>query len=131
MYTYEGFALEQLIKKTLHQRSKEGKGDIQITQALQGIWNKKELEIDFVCMDDENKIIRFLSCKRSSEKSIQDVKSLENHVYEFFKQSEGYAYRDWRREHILVAPEYSLELRKKELPNASWRLLDFRDLGLL
>ncbi len=126
----EGFALEEMVRRSIRERSRLGVGDIQVTKEISGYWHKKEVEIDFVCIDEENKIVRFVSCKRNPTKALRDLESLQGHVSRFLQLSEAAFMRDWSHEFVLAAPQFSKEQRSCFTKGPRARLMDLGDLGL-
>jgi len=76
----EGFALEKLAGQLYEERSRNGVGDFPLTQRIQGYWDKGDTEIDLVAVNEQNKVIRFGSCKRSPERLLSDVNNFKGHV---------------------------------------------------
>ena len=92
----EGFGLEKLVRRLYEERSRRGIGDFPLTSAIRGYWDRKDTEIDVVAVNDEDRRIRFGSCKRSASKLLRDVSNFKNHVDRFLSVHKKYA--SWGRE---------------------------------
>lgn len=105
----EGFAQEKLLWQLYEERSRKGIGDFKLTSRVDGFWDKGGTELDFVALNEDEKRIRFASCKRNSEKLLQDVTNFEGHVSRFLAAFP--AYRSWKIDKVGVAPILSEEQR--------------------
>jgi AAA+ ATPase superfamily predicted ATPase len=106
----EGVGLEKLVGQIYEERSRRGIGDFSLTQRIRGYWDKKDTEIDLVAVNDEDRRIRFGSCKRSPDKLLSDITNFKNHVDRFL--NENRTYQTWQREYIGVAPRLTEEQRR-------------------
>ena len=105
----EGFAFERLVGKLYEERSRKNLEGFSIQSRIMGFWDKGDIEIDFVAMNEDDKRIRFGSCKRSPRKLVADVNNFRGHVERFldvFPQ-----YRSWRIELVGFAPELDQSAR--------------------
>ena len=98
----EGFALEKLAGQLYEERSRKQVGDFSLTQRIQGYWDRGDTEIDLVAVNDEGKVIRFGSCKRSPERLLSDVNNFKGHVGRFLDTMPKY--RGWKHEYVGIAP---------------------------
>ena len=115
----EGFALEKLIGELYAERSRKDIGDFPLTDRVRGYWDRNDTEIDLVAVNENEKRIRFGSCKRSPSKLIADVNNFKGHVERFLDALPRY--RDWRIDLVAVAPrldgdERSILLQYDVLP---------------
>jgi hypothetical protein len=98
----EGHGFERLVGQLYEERSRLGVGDFAMTQRIQGYWDKKDTEIDLVAVNEEARIIRFGTCKRSAAALGVEPASLEGHVGRFL--SAHRRYQGWRIEYAACAP---------------------------
>lgn len=132
LYTHEGYAFEKLIRGLHVECSKKGKGDFSIDSLNLGFWNKprntsQNIEIDVVALDEENKKVRFGSCKRSE--SAHDGASLSEfraHVTAFLATKEGKRVAGWEQELMMFSPVFSPE-KKAHLQKSGFLSMDLRD----
>ena len=109
----EGRALEKLVRQLYEERSRLGIGDFPLTHAVQGYWDRSDTEIDLVACNGNDKVIRFVSCKRSPEKLVADTFNLKDHASRFLLAQPQYG--DWKIEYVGVAPT----LENKQRANLS------------
>ena len=124
----EGYAFERLVSGFLKERSRLGIGDLPVSRAIEGYWNKEKIEIDLILLDDESKTIRFGSCKRNEEKLLKDIGNFSNHVNRFLAEPRAKEFSSWRREYLLFCPRATEVARHFKLPDACFRVLDIDDL---
>src|SRR3954469_4045317 len=65
LQTYEGKALEKMARLLTEEASRLGKGDLALTEAIRGFWNKSgnaDIEIDLIAADNDAEVVRFGSC---------------------------------------------------------------------
>src|SRR5207249_6988318 len=91
------------------ERSHKGIGDFKLTSKIVGYWDKGNTEIDFVALNENEKRIRFASCKRSPENLLGDVGNFAGHVGRFLESFQKF--KDWRVEKIAVAPSLNKDQR--------------------
>ena len=106
----EGFALEKLAGQLYEERSRRQVGDFPLTQRIQGYWDRGDTEIDLVAVNEDGKVIRFGSCKRSPEKLLSDVNNFKGHVDRFLNTMPKY--RGWKQEYVGIAPMLDSSHRK-------------------
>ncbi len=105
----EGFGLERLAGQLYEERSRAGVGDFALTSRIEGYWDRGDTEIDLVAVNEGDKTIRLGSCKRSAAKLVSDIPRLEAHSERFLDAHPRY--RDWRVEHVAIAPSIDEETR--------------------
>ncbi len=105
----EGTALEKLAGQLYQERSRKGVGDFPLTQRIQGYWNKAGTELDLVAVNEEERIIRFGSCKRSPSKLISDINNFKGHVDRFLKALPQY--QDWTLQYAGISTVLNREQR--------------------
>lgn len=105
----EGRSLEKLTRQLYEERSRLAIGDFQLTEAIGGYWDRSDIEIDLIACNRDEKIIRFVSCKRSAKKLLADANNLRAHANRFLKAKTEF--RDWHSEFAGVAPKLDEEQR--------------------
>lgn len=106
----EGHGLERLVAQLYAERSRRGVGEFVMSRQIDGYWDKKGTEIDFVAVDDDSRHIRFGSCKRDPSRLLAEPANLQAHVARFLMHHKRYA--SYRRELVAFAPQVPPELRK-------------------
>jgi AAA+ ATPase superfamily predicted ATPase len=107
----EGFAFEKMIRDLTVECSRKGVGDFTLSQMVNGYWNSGDIEIDLIAVNEDEKRIRFGSCKRNSAKHFDDLANFDGHIGRFMKTKEGRPFSDWRIERTLYSPAFSTEQR--------------------
>ncbi len=105
----EGSTLEKLAGELYEERSRKGLGDYPLTDRIKGYWDRNDTEIDLVAINEEAKVLRFGSCKRSPNKLLSDVTNFNGHVARFLDTLRQY--KSWRIEKVGIAPRLSAEER--------------------
>ena len=129
--TLEGHAFERVVTEATEELSRTGRG-FAVTNRVRGYWNRPRsadasIELDLVAWNDDDKVVRFGSCKRRAER--HDAQSLDRfraHV-ERFVSSTGRRFVGWRREHVLFSPRFTREQRTR-LAKDGWMCRDIADL---
>lgn len=127
---HEGHAFEKMIRNLTEETSQKGVGDFELTDIVRGYWNKadgSDIEIDLVATNEDEKNVRFGSCKRNA--SAHDGKSLkkfEGHLDRFLKTKEGKRFTGWKIEKVLYSPEFKTK-KRKSLEKSGYRCLDLAD----
>jgi hypothetical protein len=98
----EGHGLERLAGVLYEERSRKGIGDFAMTERIQGYWDRRDVEIDLVAVDEDSRRIRFGTCKRSPTKLLRDLDNCSGHIERFFEAHAGY--RGWEIERVAIAP---------------------------
>ena len=98
----EGGALEKLVGEIYEERSRKDLGDFPITSRITGFWDRSDTEIDLVAVNQEERRLRFGSCKRSPAKLLSDINNFKGHVDRFLDTFP--TYRSWKIELVGVAP---------------------------
>jgi uncharacterized protein len=106
----EGGALEKLAGQLYEERSRKNLGDFPLTHRIQGYWDKAGMEIDLVAVNQDNKAIRFVSCKRAPAKLVSDINNFKGHVERFLKTMPKY--QGWKIQYAGVAPMLDRNQRK-------------------
>lgn len=108
--TVEGTGLEKLVGQLYAERSRRGIGDFPLKRRIRGYWDRKDTEIDLVAVNDDEKRIRFGSCKRSTNKLLSDIGNFKNHVERFL--NENRTYQKWQIEYVGISIRLNQEERK-------------------
>jgi len=106
----EGHGLERLVGRLYEERSRKGLGDFPLTHRVQGDWDRGRTEIDLVVLNEEDKCIRFGTCKRNAAKLTADLAGFAGNVARFL--SAHPQYRAWRVEKVAIAPRIDPALRR-------------------
>jgi uncharacterized protein len=107
----EGHALERLVGQLYEERSRRGVGDFRLTRRIDGYWDRGDTEIDLVAADEEDRRLRFATCKRDAGKLMADVPRLRTHVRRFLDAQRPY--RDWAIELAAIAPSIDATTRRQ------------------
>jgi hypothetical protein len=107
----EGFAFEKMIRGLTVECSRKGVGDFTLSQMVNGYWNSADIEIDLIAINEDERVIRFGSCKRNAAKHFDDLANFDGHIGRFMKTREGRPFADWRIEHALYSPLFATEQR--------------------
>lgn len=105
----EGHGLERLAAQLYEERSRRGVGDFALTHRIDGYWDRNDTEIDLVAVNDDDRVVRFGTIKRSAARLLGSVDALKGHIDRFLAVHRGY--RDWRLERVAIAPRIDPELR--------------------
>lgn len=106
----EGHGFERLVAQLYAERSRRGVGDFAMTRQISGYWDKKDTEIDLIAVDDDQRRIRFATCKRDPQRLRSEPEALSAHVGRFLAAHRGYD--TWKIELLACAPRLSPSLRK-------------------
>ncbi len=98
----EGYALEGLAGQLYEERSRLGLGDFPLSERIQGYWDRGDVEIDLVAINETEKRIRFGTCKRNAEKLTPSITALKAGA-ESFLRSHG-RFQSWTTEFVAIAP---------------------------
>lgn len=123
--TAEGRGLESLVARMYEERSRRDVGDFRLTSRVQGYWDRRDVEIDMVALDESRNRIRLLSCKRNAEKLIEDSINFDGHISRFLDALPRF--RSWTVEKAAVATRHSPETRAW-LSERGWLPQDLNDL---
>ena len=131
--TLEGHAFERMVRVAAEEVSRAG--GFTITDRVRGYWNRPRtgaasVEIDFVAWNEDDRVVRFGSCKRSStQHDSRSLRAFDDHVARFVA-SAGRRFATWRRELVLFSPEFASE-RRACLEADGWTCLDLLDFHRL
>ncbi|MGZ3457273.1 MAG: ATP-binding protein [Archangium sp.] len=106
----EGHALERLAATLYEERSRLGLGDFALTQQVKGWWDRNDTELDLVALNDDERILRLGTCKRSPERLVKDLGRFDGHIQRFLTVEQRY--RSWKVERVAISPVLSEDQRK-------------------
>lgn len=109
LHEAEGFGLERLVGQLYEERSRKGVGDFPLTHRVQGYWDRADTEIDLVAVNEDDRVIRFGTCKRTAAKLVADFRGFEGHVGRFLAAHARY--KDWTVEKVAIAPVLDAQIR--------------------
>ncbi len=99
-----------LVGTLYEERSRKGIGSFGLTERIQGYWDRNDTEIDLVAVAGEERVLRVVTCKRSSEKLVSDLPRFDGHVMRFLTASPKFG--DWKVQKLAVAPVLDSEARR-------------------
>jgi AAA+ ATPase superfamily predicted ATPase len=106
----EGHALENLVGQLYEERSRRSLGDFPVSERIRGYWDRSDVEIDLVAINEDEQRVRFATCKRNPDKLMGSITSLKRASERFL---DAYPrFRSWRHEWIAVAPEILPDTRQ-------------------
>ena len=132
LMTLEGHAFERMVREASEEASRAGSADFPMTDRARGYWNRPNrtpgaVEIDFIAWNDQDRTVRFGSCKRSAGKhDAAALLAFRGHVDRFLSTREGSRFREWRRELALFSPRFPAE-RRAGLQAGGWTCRDISD----
>lgn len=105
----EGYALEDLAGQLYEERSRRGIGDFPLGERIRGFWDRADVEIDLVAVNEEERRIRFGTCKRNPDRLPGTLDSLMRSAGRFLDAHGRFC--GWRIEYVAIAPVIAPELR--------------------
>ncbi|HJE24950.1 MAG TPA: hypothetical protein K8W01_14940 [Methylorubrum populi] len=129
LMSHEGFAFEKMIRLLIEECSRKGVGDFKLSHLVKGYWNRpdgSDIEIDVVAINEDDRILRVGSCKRTA--SAHDSEALlrfSGHIERFRKTELGRKYANWKIEKVLYAPIIEAS-RRKILEDKGFICVDLR-----
>jgi AAA+ ATPase superfamily predicted ATPase len=107
----EDHALERLVGQLYEERSRKGLAGFALSQRIAGYWDSRNTEVDLVAVNEDDRIIRFGSCKRDPGRLPGDIPTLKRHAARFLTSGRHRRYADWTIEYAAIAPQLSPEVR--------------------
>ncbi len=123
----EGHGLERLTAQLYEERARKGIGDFTLTRRIDGYWDRGGTELDLVAVDEEARVLRIGTCKRSADRLVPDLASYDGHIERFLADRKHRQYRDWRLEKVAIAPRLDSPTRTS-IETAGYIPQDLRDL---
>jgi len=105
----EGHALEGLAGQLYEERSRLGIGEFPLSERIQGYWDRGDVEIDLVAINESERRIRFGTCKRNPSKLASSVAALKS-AGKSFLHAHG-RFQEWSAEFVAIAPSIPLDIR--------------------
>lgn len=105
----EGYALEDLVGQLYEERSRLGIGDFPVSERILGYWDRADVEIDLVAVNEEERRIRFGTCKRNQEKLPGSIDALTRSAGRFLDSHARF--NAWRAEYVAIAPVISPDMK--------------------
>jgi len=100
--TIEGYALEDLVGQLYEERSRRDLGDFPLTERIEGYWDRGDVEIDLVAVNEEEQRLRLGTCKRNPQKLVGSVEALGHGAQRLLRAYPRFAH--WRVEYVAIAP---------------------------
>jgi uncharacterized protein len=106
----EGHALEKLAGTLYEERSRRGLEGFRLTARMQGYWDRGDTELDLVALNEDDRIVRLGTCKRSADRLAPDYARFDEHVARFLGRAP--AVSGWRVEKVAITTRHSPESRR-------------------
>lgn len=107
----EGHALEDLAAQLYAERSRRAIGDFNLSERVSGYWDRADVEIDLVAISEDDRSIRFVSCKRSAGKLSGCIDRLKYSSERFLAVHRRF--HGWKREYAVIAPRLDPAAREE------------------
>ncbi|HBP19903.1 MAG TPA: hypothetical protein DEA08_19195 [Planctomycetes bacterium] len=91
-----------------------------------GLAGRGETEIDLVALNEDEKVIRFGSCKRTASKLRPDLAAFDQHVERFLGSHKEY--KGWTIEKAAIAPVLGDQAERQAIEARGYLPQDLRDL---
>lgn len=127
----EGYAFEKMIRLLTEECSRKSIGDFPLTDIVRGYWNKadgSDIEIDLIAYNDDEKRIRFGSCKRTAQSFRTGLKQFNDHIARFLDTDEGHRFSGWSVEKALYCPRFPSGGRA-DLVKKGYKCVDLDDFA--
>ena len=130
--TLEGHAFERMVGEATEEASRAGAPDYQLTDRIAGYWNRPQpqpgsVEIDFIAWNEEERRVRFGSCKRNPDRHDgASLRGFRDHVDRFLATGVGRRFTGWQHEFALFAPRFTRQQRV-HLEADDWICRDLAD----
>jgi len=120
----EGHGFERLVARLYEERSRKGLEGFSLTHRIDGYWDSQGTELDLVAVDENQKRIRFATCKRSATKLLPSLAATEGHIERFLqlRPHPGYSI-----ERVAIAPQVDIELAE-QIRARNWIVEDLTHL---
>jgi AAA+ ATPase superfamily predicted ATPase len=122
----EGHGLEKLVGTLYEERSRKGLTGFRLSQRVQGFWDRGDTEIDLVALNEEDRIVRLGTCKRTAERLVPDFDRFNAHVARFLELEARV--RGWRVEKVAIATRHT-EATRESAQRAGYLPQDLDDLS--
>lgn len=98
----EGHALEDLAGQIYEERSRLGLGGFPLSERIRGYRDRADVEIDLVAINEDERRIRFGTCKRNPARLPESVDALQRGAARFLDAHARF--KEWRVEFVAIAP---------------------------
>lgn len=105
----EGHALEDLAAQLYEERSRRSLGDFHLSQRIHGYWDRGNVEIDLVAVDEDNRRLRLGTCKRNPARLPAAIHELRRHGERFITAHRRF--EGWNIEHVGISPQIPAAVR--------------------
>jgi AAA+ ATPase superfamily predicted ATPase len=105
----EGYALEDLAGQLYAERSRLGIGDFALSERIRGYWDRADVEIDLVAVNEDEKRIRFGTCKRNPDRLPGAADALKRSAGRFLDAHAKF--KGWTSEYVAIAPDIGENVR--------------------
>lgn len=105
----EGYALEDLAGQLYEERSRLAIGNFPLSERIRGYWDRGDVEIDLVAVNEDEQRIRFGTCKRNADRLPASVGRLRDSAARFLRAYPKFS--GWRAEYVAIAPQIDESIR--------------------
>lgn len=105
----EGYALEDLAGQLYEERSRRAIGDFPLSERIRGYWDRSDVEIDLVAVNDDERRIRFGTCKRNPDRLLSAANTLKRSADRFLALHGRF--NGWDSEYVAIAPDIDSQLK--------------------
>lgn len=98
----EGHALEDLAGQLYEERSRLGLGSFPLSERIRGYWDRADVEIDLVAVNEDEQRIRFGTCKRNPDRLLESIDGLTRSATRFLSSHPRFS--GWQVEYVAIAP---------------------------
>lgn len=121
----EGHALNRLVGQLYEERSRRNLPGFRLTQRVRGYWDRGDVELDLVAIDERSRTVRIANVKRSPEKLLASEAGFVTHTARFL---EAFPHlHGWQVERAAVTVDLSPPARA-ELVRRGYVAQDLMDL---
>lgn len=106
----EGFGLEKLAGTLYEERSRKGLDGFRLTARPRGYWDRGDTELDLVVLNEDDRIVRLGSCKRSADRLHPDYAQFDAHVTRFLARQPTVS--GWRVEKVAITTKHTPDSRR-------------------
>jgi len=107
------------------ERSRKGLAGFRLTERVRGFWDRGGTEIDLVALNEDDRVVRLGTCKRSAERLASDLATFDGHIARFVESAERT--RGWRVEKVAITTRHS-QVTRRAAERANYIPQDLGDL---
>lgn len=129
---HEGPTFERMVRKLMAEASRRGVADFPLTELVHGYWNRPRdaarlVEIDIVAVNENDRRVRFGSCKRAAAKHTPAaLATFGQHVDDFLGTATGRRFKGWQQERALYSPVFA-PAERQSLAAQGYACVDLAD----